>query len=200
LNHDPVKYEEFKIVSMLADDSEYAFQLIYDRHRDKIYQTALRYLKSPALAQEVVQDVFLKLWFERKNISTDKPVEAWLYTVAKNNVLNRLKKIANEWKATNQLAYLINMESVPASAKAESSDYDKLLEDAVTLMPDQQQKVFNLARSEKLTYVQIGERLHISPLTVKTHMARALQHIRRYFKNKGIELPFILLIIITNIF
>ncbi|MEO8944507.1 MAG: sigma factor, partial [Ginsengibacter sp.] len=97
------KYEDSQLIALLSDDSEYAFQLLYDRHRRRIYQTALRYLKSPSLAQEVVQDVFLKLWFYRKDIKADRSLEAWLYSLAKNNVLNRLKKIANEWKAKNDL-------------------------------------------------------------------------------------------------
>ncbi|MBS1654584.1 MAG: RNA polymerase sigma-70 factor, partial [Bacteroidetes bacterium] len=175
MHHNEVIYEEYKLLSLLAEDSEYAFQLIYDRHRNRIYQTAIRYLKSPYLGQEVVQDVFLKLWFERKNLKTDKPVEAWLYTVAKNNILNRLKKIANEWKALDHLAHFTSNSTVPAFEKAESAEYSQLLNKAVSDLPDQQKKVFNLARKEKLTYIQIAEQLNISPLTVKTHMTRALQ-------------------------
>jgi DNA-directed RNA polymerase specialized sigma24 family protein len=71
-------YEEARLIALLADDSEYAFQLLFDRHRNRIYHTAIRYLKSPVLAQEVVQDVFLKLWFERRNIRQGLPLEAWL--------------------------------------------------------------------------------------------------------------------------
>lgn len=187
MHHNEVIYEEYKLLSLLAEDSEYAFQLIYDRHRNRIYQTAIRYLKSPYLGQEVVQDVFLKLWFERKNLKTDKPVEAWLYTVAKNNILNRLKKIANEWKALDHLAHFTSNSTVPAFEKAESAEYSQLLNKAVSDLPDQQKKVFNLARKEKLTYIQIAEQLNISPLTVKTHMTRALQNIKSYFLKNGIE-------------
>jgi RNA polymerase sigma-70 factor (family 1) len=188
LHHNEVIYEEYKLLSLLAEDSEYAFQLIYDRHRNRIYQTAIRYLKSPYLGQEVVQDVFLKLWFERKNLKTDKPVEAWLYTVAKNNILNRLKKIANEWKALDHLAHFTSNSTVPAFEKSESAEYSQLLHKAISGLPDQQQKVFDLARKEKLTYIQIAEQLNISPLTVKTHMTRALQNIKTQFLKNGIEL------------
>ena len=83
MHSDEIKYEESKLISLLAEDSEYAFQLLYDRHRKRIYQTALRYLKSPILSQEVVQDVFLKLWFNRRGLKADQPLEAWLYSVTK---------------------------------------------------------------------------------------------------------------------
>jgi RNA polymerase sigma-70 factor (ECF subfamily) len=180
------KYEDSQLIALLSDDSEYAFQLLYDRHRRRIYQTALRYLKSPSLAQEVVQDVFLKLWFYRKDLKADRSLEAWLYSLAKNNVLNRLKKIANEWKAKNDLrvvseAFVDNVED-----KLLDSQYKELLALAISKLSEQQRHVFILARNEKLTYAEIGEKLNISPLTVKTHMSRALDSIRNFFSDYGI--------------
>ncbi|MGB3006134.1 MAG: RNA polymerase sigma-70 factor [Chitinophagaceae bacterium] len=199
MHHNQEIYEEYKLLSLLSEDSEYAFQLIYDRHRNRIYQTAIRYLKSPSLGQEVVQDVFLKLWFERKNLKVGRPIEAWLFIVARNNILNRLKKIANEWKALDHFAHISDTASDIASDKIESAEYSLHLKNAIAELPLQQQKVFQLARNEKLTYIQIGEQLNISPLTVKTHMTRALQHIRAHFFARGIELPLTILFFL-NIF
>lgn len=181
MHHDQQIYEEAHLITLLAEDSEYAFQLMYDRYRNRIYQTAIRYLKSPLLAQEVVQDVFLKLWIERKNIKIDQPLEAWLYTVAKNNLINRLKKIANEWKALSSLKLITQQCVNTASTKIEEAQYNELLQKAILSLPQQQQTVFCLARHEHLTYIQIGEKMGISPLTVKKHMSRALLHIKTYF-------------------
>ena len=178
-------FEEAKLISLLAKDSEYAFQLIYDRYRNRIYHTAIRYLKSPVLAQETVQDVFLKLWLERRNLNPKQPIEAWLYTVAKNNLLNRLKRIANEWKALHQLQLNSPKSDNTTGDKVEDSQYQQLLQQALLELPAQQQKIFYLARQEHLTYMEIGEKLGISPLTVKTHMARALNHIKTYFAAHG---------------
>ena len=185
MHPDQNTYEEAKLISLLAKDSEYAFQLIYDRYRNRIYHTAIHYLKSPVLAQETVQDVFLKLWLERKNLNPKQPIEAWLYTVAKNNLLNRLKRIANEWKALHQLQLSSPKSDNSSGDKVEDSQYQQLLQQALLELPAQQQKVFYLARQEQLTYMEIGEKLGISPLTVKTHMARALNHIKTYFAAHG---------------
>ncbi|MEO8110099.1 MAG: RNA polymerase sigma-70 factor [Ginsengibacter sp.] len=195
LHYDQQTYEESHLITLLAEDSEYAFQLMYDRHRNRIYHVAIRYLKSPVLAQEVVQDVFLKLWIERKNIKTDQPLEAWLYTVAKNNLINRLKKIASEWKALTNLKNLSNEFVNSPSDKVEESQYSELLKKAIETLPRQQQTVFSLARNEHLTYIQIGEKMGISPLTVKKHMSRALLHIKTYFE--GIEGLFFFAILIN---
>ena len=195
LHHDQQIYEEAHLITLLADDSEYAFQLMYDRYRNRIYQTAIRYLKSPLLAQEVVQDVFLKLWIERKNIKTDQPLEAWLYTVAKNNLINRLKKIASEWKALSNMKLIIQQSVNTASAKIEEAQHNELLQKAILSLPQQQQTVFCLARHEHLTYIQIGEKMGISPLTVKKHMSRALLHIKTYFS--GYEDLFFIFILLN---
>jgi len=178
-------YEENKLMSLLSQDSEYAFQLIYDRYRNRIYQIAMGYLKSPLLAQEVVQDVFLKLWFERGKLNPDQPIESWLYTVAKNNLVNRLKKITREWKAMDGLKLLADRSIDNAAYKIQDSEYNKLLQEAIRELPWQQRKVFQLARYERLTYIQIGEKMNISPLTVKTHMSRALAHIKTYLSVHG---------------
>lgn len=195
MHHDHQIYEEAHLITLLADDSEYAFQLMYDRYRNRIYQTAIRYLKSPLLAQEVVQDVFLKLWIERKNIKIDQPLEAWLYTVAKNNLINRLKKIASEWKALSNLKFITQQSVSSTSAKIEDAQYNALLQKAILSLPQQQQTVFCLARHEHLTYMQIGEKMGISPLTVKKHMSRALLHIKTCFS--GFEDLFFLFILLN---
>ena len=199
MHPDQNTYEEAKLISLLSDDSEYAFQLMYDRYRNRIYHTAIRYLKSPVLAQEAVQDVFLKLWLERKNLNPGQPIEGWLYTVAKNNLLNRIKRIAGEWKALHQLQLTSPTSENSAGDRVEDSQYQHLLRQALRELPPQQQKVFYLARQKHLTYLEIGERLGISPLTVKTHMARALSHIKAYLAAHG-EIFLLVLVLPVNFF
>ena len=179
---------------MLADDSEYAFQLIYDRHRNLIYKLSVRYLKSPILAQEVVQDVFLKLWMERKNFSENYSLEAWLRTVTKNHLINQLKKIANEWKAINHLKQSLSEEdnSYFESFNIDSSRED-LLKLAVNSLSEKQKQIYLLAKQENLSYNEIADRLSLSTFTVKTHMARALKQIKLFLLKSTAPVIFYLL-------
>lgn len=94
-------YETAHILKLLSQSSQYAFQLVFDRHRNRIYKVALMYLKSPVLAEEIVQDTFFKLWFQRKNLVGIISLEAWLYTISKNLILNYLKKISYESAVRN---------------------------------------------------------------------------------------------------
>lgn len=193
------KYEENKLKSLLAEDSHYAFQLLYDRHRNRVYQTAVHYLKSPHLGQEVVQDVFMKLWFERHDLQRFSSLEAWIYTVARNNIMNRLKRLAVEWKALHHLGSQSVSSDQHTLQQLDDREYSRVLQEVILELPQQQRQVFELARQEKLTYAEIGERLRISPLTVKTHMARALQQIRIQLAGRGIEIP-LLILFLKNFF
>ena len=185
---DPDKYNESKLVSLLTEDSEYAFQIIYDLHRNKIYKTAIRFLKSPTTAQEVVQDVFMKLWVSRRTINPSQPIGAWLHTLAKNNIINRLKKLSNEWKAMHALPHITSDNTNATENTVQDSEYNAILNTAINALTEQQKKVYLLSRNENLTYIQIGEKLTLSPLTVKTHISRALLFIRQAFAAKGIKI------------
>ncbi len=196
---DQEKYEESKLVLLLADDSEYAFQLLYDRHRNRIYKTAIRFLKSPILAQDVVQDVFMKLWFSRKNMNASQPIEAWLHTVAKNNIINRLKKLSNEWKALTELPFITTISNNATENSVQEAEYISILNHAISTLPEQQKKSFQMSRHENMTYIQIGEQLGLSPLTVKTHISRALLHIKSVLAEKGIIISIVILTIIYKI-
>ncbi len=200
LHYNQQIYTEAKLLSLLSEGSEYAFQVIYDLHRPRIFQVSMYYLKSPILAQEVVQDVFLKLWVEKTRLKAEMPVEAWLHTVAKNNIFNRLKRIAYDWKTISNLKLIVPQAVNNADDKLRNAQYSELLEKAIESMSEQQRRVFQLARREQLTYLQIGERFGISPLTVKTHMSRALEHIRNYFLSQGEELSLLVLLSLSFLF
>jgi len=192
LNYD--QYEEKKLLSLLAEGSEYAFQLLFDRHRGRIYNTAIRFLKSPILAQDVVQEVFLKLWLNRTTLDKQpNPIESWLYTVAKNNILNKAKKISNEWKALNDLPTISDNSKLSTDDAMQDIEYNTILAHAIEALPSQQKKIFRLSRNQQLTYIQIGEQLGLSPLTVKKHMSIALGQIKAAFAKRGIIISLLVL-------
>ncbi len=185
--HTEKKQEESLIMNLLAKDSEYAFKILYEKYSNRIYKLSLRYLKSPVLSQEIVQDVFLKLWFERRNIQWDKPVEAWLVTVAKNKLINQFRKMANEWNTSNNIDNVTITERNESEGKLMNAEFEQQLHRMLNRLPQMQKQVLHFAKDEGLSYNEIGSKLNISPLTVKTHMARALGKIRKSLKDYGIS-------------
>lgn len=186
------KYEESMLLSLLAEDSQYAFQLIFDRYRNQVYKVAFLYVKSPVIAEEIVQDVFLKLWFQRHHLQQLKSLESWLFIVARNLTINSFKKIAYEWKAREKWVEGHSSSEYGTDLQLISKEYQGFLHQAIGNLSSQQQQVFKMAKEEGLSYEEIGSQLSISPLTVKTHMQRALQSIRSFLESRGI--PIILLV------
>lgn len=183
---DEKKYHELKLIALLKNGSEYAFQLIYDHYRNRVYKLAISYLKSPALAQEALQDVFLKLWFSRESLRSDTSIEPWLMTVTKNHLLNQLKAIAHQWINIDDIQVLESMGKNDVEDNLKIKEYKNLMESAIGNLSEKQRMVFLLAREEGLSYQQIAEKLDTSPLTVKTHMSRALASIKAILKNNNL--------------
>lgn len=171
-------YNESQLVEMLACDNAYAFQLFYDRHQVRIYNLAVRYLKCSEIARDVVQEVFMKLWTQRKTVQFIGPVEGWLFSVGKNNILNRYKRMTIEYKALDQMKLIHENVDNSLQKNIDSEQYKFLFNKAMRSLSEKQLEVYLLAKKENLSYLQIAAHLNISPLTVKTHMSRALNNIR----------------------
>ena len=185
--------EESTLLSLLAQDSEYAFQVLFDQYRNHIYKVAMMYVKSPVIAEEIVQDVFLKLWFQRKYITEIRCLESWFFTLTKNLTLNCMKKIAHEWMAREKWIKQSDLSENTTDYKILNAEYQQLFQNAIGYLSPQQQQVYRLAKEEGLSYDAISKHLSISPLTVKTHMARALSSIRQFLQHNR-DLPLLLII------
>jgi RNA polymerase sigma-70 factor (family 1) len=187
-------YDERNILTLLEGGSEFAFVQIFDRYRPRIYKTARQFLKSPELAEEIVQEVFMKLWLRRATACEIEKLDAYLFTMARNLTLDTLRKQAYEAGEARRMAVGMDMIGNASDEPLLESQYTELLQEAVSLLPPQQQQVFRLAKVEGLSHEAIAAQLNISRLTVKTHMAKALQSIRNHLRphlGMVVALPFL---------
>ncbi len=181
-------YNEKKLLYLLSQDSQYAFQVLYDTHKNNIYGVAIKVVKSSLIAQEVVQDVFLKLWFERKKATELQSLENWLFIVARNLIFNQLKKIARDY---NQ----VSIQTIDENSLAEFSDLDYLDKNAYRGIHDKalegltahQKQVYEMIRVQKMKTNEVASELGVSPLTVKKHLSNALVIVRKYLTNIGFK-------------
>ncbi|MFD2921752.1 RNA polymerase sigma factor [Terrimonas rubra] len=192
-------YEERRLLLMLGNDSAYAFQQIFDKYKDHIYKVAMSYVKDKHLAEEIIQDVFTKVWTHRHSLLELRSFEAWLYTVSKNRIFDYNKKKIADWKA--HLGYHSQKsETVNDSERLlQSKEYKELLHIAQQQLTDQQLLVFKLAKEEHMSYKQIAAQLNLSPLTVKTHLARAMNTLKNHLLKNG-EINIFILLAIQNFF
>ncbi|TYR36215.1 RNA polymerase sigma-70 factor [Sphingobacterium phlebotomi] len=163
-----------------------AFVEIYDAYHKGIFLFIHKYLRDDMSTEDIVHEVFMKIWEIKERIDPDKSFIAYMYRIARNATYKELKKRLEhasldifESEGTEPLA----TESLEESYQAK--EYDLLLDHAVKSLPPQRQKVFVLCRQEGKTYEEVANQLCISPYTVKEHMSLAMKSIQDYMGKKA---------------
>ncbi len=182
-----IQVNESQLIQSLNQGCERAMKYFYEKYSGRIYFLVMKFLKSPELSQELVQDVFLKLWTNRKELDKDRPIEAWLYTVARNQVINQFKKKARE--QLKRSTQPVSEVQLPAPEEADGPilehESNHLLRQAIRRLPEKQREVYTLARLEGYSRLEIADQMQISALTVKTHMSRAAVSVKSFVRNNG---------------
>jgi RNA polymerase sigma-70 factor (family 1) len=175
-------YNENELLLQLQSGSEYAFTRIYERYQGKIFGVALKFLQSPVLAEEIVQDVFLKIWLKRAELNTIANFDGFLFIIARNLIFDQIKKMGYDAAVQKELLtqplYVDDAEYTIRHHQCQ-----QLLKNAIDLLPKQQKLVYQFAKVEGLSQKMIAQRMGLSRLTVKAHMSRALQYIRKYLNS-----------------
>ena len=172
--------------------NEQAFQQLFNTYHQQLGAYILRLTNSTALAEEIVLDVFLKLWLNRETLREVQNFKAYLFVVSKNHTLNALKKLVKTRLAQKEPEehYTKNV-----LAQAELNPYYSLLDEAIDHLPPQQQKVYLLSRHKRLKYAEIAENLDLSHETVKKYLQIATASITNYV-NANVAARLILLTLV----
>ena len=171
---------ESELLAQVAGGSEKAFAAIFDCYRDKIYSVAYRLTDSSFIAEEIVQDVFLKIWLKREMLTEIREFEDYLFITARNHVFSALKRNARQQTLVDD--WVQDMPSIDNSTynKIVSDEVEQIIQQAVEMLPPQQKQVYILSKEQEMKRDEIAKELHISSETVKTHLSRALRHIRAF--------------------
>lgn len=189
---------EQKLLSRIAEGDQKAFDLLFDCYRDRLFHYLKKVTKSEVIAEEIVLDVFLKIWTGRSLISGIDHFEAFLFRIARNKALDFLRSVQKSRLKQNELWELIHAQQSNETADQEIllAEVARSVRQAVDRLSPQRKIVFQLSREHDLTYEQIGRKLHLSTNTVRNHLAASLQFIRAYLKAEYdylILFPFILI-------
>lgn len=173
--------QDLMLVKRLKSGDETAFRIIFDQWFKKLYYFSFRYLKNKEYAEEVVQETMLQLWVNRAQLDEKYPVSPYLYTITKRLSLNMLRQIATS-KSASEKIFAGLKESVNTTEEAVSlAELKRITEEALSLMPKQQQQVYRMSRNDGLSLDEIALELGIVKNTVKKHLSEALKAIRKHF-------------------
>ncbi len=181
-----IPYNEQELLQGLRQGSGHAFTILYKHYSVPLYYNILSLVKDEHTAEELVQDVFSKIWKQKATITIEKNFAGYLFVMARNRVFDFFQQVARDHALYEKIkivasAYYDHIEQ--ALFAKENAD---LLRKAIDTLPPQRKKAFELCKLEGLTYRQASEEMGISLSTLKDHMVNALNSIRLYI-SKNVE-------------
>jgi RNA polymerase sigma-70 factor (family 1) len=175
-------FDDQELLKRLAGGDERAFDLIYNTYTKKVYFFAFNILRSASLAEEVVQEVMLKIWRMGPELKKINNLEAYLRTSSRNISLNLLRRQEVESRADQYMRVNWDEGHNETEELVILNDTRNILNDAIALLPHQQREVYKLCHQEGLKYEEVAKKLNLAPSTVATHMKLALRFLRLYLQ------------------
>lgn len=178
-------YNEKLLVKQLMAGNDKAFKKLFDTYRDDVYAYSKSMLKMKVLAEEIVQDVFLKIWQHRERLNSDLSFKSYVFTITRNLTFNLISKVANNRKLKEEVFYVSQKLHSPIEDKITESDYEIIKIQAIEQLPPKRKIIFEMSRNEGMSYDEISKELNISISTVKSQMSKALATIRDFLQKHG---------------
>ncbi|MFA6249455.1 MAG: sigma-70 family RNA polymerase sigma factor [Mucilaginibacter sp.] len=172
---------EKELLLKVANGDEHAFSELFNTHHQLLGTHIYRITDSVELAEEVVQDVFLKIWMSRETLTSVQNFRAYLFVISKNHALNCLRKVAKE--RIHQKTLEKNASSITPDDSPGLAGYYSLLDEAIDHLPPQQQKVYLLSRHNRLKYDEIARQMGLSRETVKKYLQGATHSITSFVQS-----------------
>lgn len=164
------------------------FDQMFDKYKGRIYAYILAISKSEYVAEEITQEIFIKLWIGREQLDEVKNLDGYIFKIAKNLSLNYLRKVAYNEKMSVELIRVAAKDSDSAAdTKLNLFVYNKLIKEAVDSLSPQRRLVYKLSKEDELSYDEIAVQLKLSKNTVKNHHLSAIGIVRSFLIKNGIS-------------
>lgn len=186
---------ELELLKKLKNNDEAAFKVIFNKYYSRLYYFILEFISLEDISENIVQDTFITLWNKRNELADDSNLSAYLFTVAKNNCLYKLrdqryrqKLFSTNTLDQNELDLNMDVLSTLDSSAYTFEEINRIIEKTLEELPPQCRKVFVLSRFEEKKNREIAEELNISVKMVEKHISKGLKKFKESLKD---YLPFV---------
>ncbi len=170
--------DEAQLIGQLKASSRRAFDEIYRLYAGRLYAFCLQYCKVREDAEEIVEDVFVKLWTVRKDIRSEQSLKSLLFTISRRQLINAYRRTVNAPEFAGYVEMLSVMSAEDASAHIEYDEFVERLHRELERLPETQRHVVRLSRVDGLTNREIAARLNLGEQTVKNQLSLGLKRLR----------------------
>jgi RNA polymerase sigma-70 factor (family 1) len=162
-----------------------AFTWLYSWYYKPLYRHIFLFLRSKETTEEIIQNLFVKVWENRETLHTVRDLKPYLYRMAKNMLLNHLRNISTERRVLQMRSSTESSTEDTVADHIDSKDYRKLLQEAISQLTDKRKEIFLLRVEENLSLDEIAGKLSISKNVVKKQLYAAIASIREYIHRQG---------------
>lgn len=181
----PLGYEK-ELLSQVREGDVKAFERIYKSYSPKLYGSIFRIVKSVPVTEELLQDVFQRVWEHRTTIDVNLSFKSYLFTIARNLVYDYFNKASRQKLMARYLQVKEMSGSGAFRNQLEEKESEQLLEKAIHQLPPQRRLVYTLCKIEGRTYDEVSRTLGISVSTISDHMVKAAKSIKVYYLSKAL--------------
>lgn len=175
-----------KIIRRLKDDDKSAVDELFGYYYPRLYHFSKSILKIEDGIDDILQEVFVKIWLNRYKIGNPDTFNAWIFTITKNEVLNLIRINLKDRSFKDELFLLSVAEEYQTQNFIEFEEIKVGIDKIVTSLPEKRQQVFILSRTEGFSNKEIAQQLNISEKTVEDHITHAIKYIKSSMKEMGI--------------
>jgi RNA polymerase sigma-70 factor (ECF subfamily) len=166
----------------LRTGDEKAFREIYQRYWKKLYSTALRKIQLSNVAEEIIQDIFLRLW-ERRNSLQVEQLEAYLFSAVRYSVINHIKSILVQERYADYAQVHFTEISCTTEEQMELDELMNAVEQQLNDLPEKTRRIFRMNRLEYQSVKEISGKLKVPERTVEYHLSQAIKSLRFYLRD-----------------
>ena len=172
------------LVARYAQGENEAFDMLLDRHKERLYTYIYYNVRNTEQAEDIFQDTFAAVWQSRRFINPDTSFSSYLYTIVRNRVLNQLRSLEQESSLKEAILSQAVDYSNSTSQAIAVAELEAVVNEALGKLTPRQREVFELSRRQRLSHKEIAQALDISVNTVQEYISASLHTIRHYLSHK----------------
>lgn len=180
-------HTEQQLVNLLRTGSQFAFEKLFEKYSQKLFRFSFSYLKSEADSEEIVQNVFLKIWENRQNLRDETSFKSYLFTIAFNVIRKNFNQKAKENKYKTELLEVLATENPMLETNSDFEVYVLKLEQLIEQMPERRKEIFLKRKKEGKSVREIASSMDISPKTVENQITEAMNYLKKEFSRDQIS-------------
>lgn len=188
-------YSEIELLALVSTGDRQAFTRLYSQYLDAAYHYVYLFTKCKDEAEEILQEVFVKIWENRERLAEVQSFKNYLFKAAKNRVLDEVRKLQVRHRVFTEIKRGKTVNDESTTDAIAYKDYYRVVQQAIEKLPPKRKLIFRMNTENGLSHDEIAAQLGVSKSMVKNQLYKAYEFVRQYLsQHGGLSLPVILLL------